>query len=363
VCVRVQCDGLMRLSLGRWTCNCVFLAPQPFYHAAQVMWHRSMGLAPGGRGEGQPRVLQVAGKVDVPYCNNGEGWEARFDTVCGMAFSEPRGALIIADTGNNRVRMVVLKSPFMVSTVSGGAIMGHRNGKLRHAQFNMPYDVAVDASGSMIYVTDYRNQALRAINLHAATVQTLYLCNHLQHPTSIRIEKNAYLIVVCATTERVFRFGIRTSSSADISPNAAGARHATQIQVTPNGNVLMYRARVDNAKSLVLSVRDPVKAGILFSIDVVMPLLNICFVQDTMYALLSQRLHKIHFELDPDVLKMLYLAVHTCKPELHGTPSPMALLSFCLLRIVIGFTNRPFYAPVLEWFFYCLSCCGCFSRR
>jgi len=294
----------------------------------------------------RPRVLQVAGKIDVPYCNNGEGWEARFDTVRGMAFCEPRGALIIADTGNNRVRMVVLKSPFMVSTVSGGATVGHRNGKLRHAQFNMPYGVAVDASGSMIYVTDYRNQALRAINLHTATVQTLYLCSHLRHPTSIRIEENAYLIVVCATTERVFRFGIRTSSSVDISPNQAGARHATQIQVTRSGNVLMHRASVGNVDSSLLSVRDQ-KACLFFVIDVTMPLHSMFFVQDTMYALLDQRLHTIHFELEPGVVKMLFLAVHTRKAELHATPSPMALLSFCLLRIIIGFTNRPFCPPIL----------------
>ena len=225
-----------------------------------------------------------------------------------------------------------------------------KGAKAKPSQFklqdNTPYGVAVDASGSMIYVTDYRNQALRAINLHTATVQTLYLCSHLRHPTSIRIEENAYLIVVCATTERVFRFGIRTSSSVDISPNQAGARHATQIQVTRSGNVLMHRASVGNVDSSLLSVRDQ-KACLFFVIDVTMPLHSMFFVQDTMYALLDQRLHTIHFELEPGVVKMLFLAVHTRKAELHATPSPMALLSFCLLRIIIGFTNRPFCPPIL----------------
>jgi len=293
-----------------------------------------------GTAQSTRRAIQVAGKLDVAHGNNGEGWEARFDCVCGMIFCESRGALIISDTGNNRVRMVSLTSPYMVSTVCGGAQMGHEDGKNANAKFRFPYGVAANSSGSMIYVTDNGNHAVREIDMAVGTTRTLYYRGLLEHPTSIRINKDAFLLVVCSSTDQVLRLGIENSSIGVVAPQHTEFDRESAIEITPGGKLLMYRTSPVNTGCYTMSVRDPQSAGIILSIDMTMPLHNITFVDNTMYSLINKRLYKLHFELHEAVVQLLFLAVQTRKTNLNVIN--ISMLSVCLIKIIIDFANRPF---------------------
>jgi len=70
------------------------------------------------------------------------------------------GNVYVADVTNNRIRKI--SSAGKVTTLAGSGTSGNANGTGVAAQFNFPYDVAIDASGN-VYVTDYMNDRIRKI--------------------------------------------------------------------------------------------------------------------------------------------------------------------------------------------------------
>lgn len=94
-------------------------------------------------------VATIAGGVREGF-GDGVGGQALFNSPSAIAIA-PDGNLIIADTGNNRIRR--LTPTGQVSTVAGDGTA---------AQFNGPIGVAVDASGN-IYVADSYNDRIRLI--------------------------------------------------------------------------------------------------------------------------------------------------------------------------------------------------------
>jgi len=70
------------------------------------------------------------------------------------------GNVFIADVGNNAIRKVT--SAGVVTTFAGQATAGFTNATGTSAQFNGPYDIAVDASGN-VYVADGNNNSIRKI--------------------------------------------------------------------------------------------------------------------------------------------------------------------------------------------------------
>lgn len=80
---------------------------------------------------------------------DGTGADSRFHTPCGIALSQDR--LIVADTGNARVRVVRFDGT--VSTLAGTGEVGFHDGLLASALLVEPTGVAVDAGGT-IFITD-----------------------------------------------------------------------------------------------------------------------------------------------------------------------------------------------------------------
>ncbi len=103
-------------------------------------------------------VRTIAGGSDASFVDSGVGADARFHTPCGIALA-PDGALIVADTGNNRVRRVELNGA--TRTIAGTGEKSGDDGLLFSASFNEPIGIAVDTDGT-IYVADSRGSALRS---------------------------------------------------------------------------------------------------------------------------------------------------------------------------------------------------------
>ena len=105
---------------------------------------------------GQVRTL--AGGEEPGYRDAATGAEARFDTPCGIAV-DVDGSLIVADSGNHRLRRVLLNG--LVKTITGTGPQGVADGTFEEASFNEPTGVTVDKDGT-IYVTDAGGSAVRA---------------------------------------------------------------------------------------------------------------------------------------------------------------------------------------------------------
>lgn len=84
---------------------------------------------------------------------------ARFTNPAGLTI-DTLGRLYVADTGNNRIRVVATDGS--VSTLSGTGTAGAANGAGVAAEFNGPTGIARDASG-FVYVTESGSHAVRKI--------------------------------------------------------------------------------------------------------------------------------------------------------------------------------------------------------
>ncbi len=105
------------------------------------------------------RVRTLAGGGEPGYKDAESGADARFDTPCGIAV-DTDGSLVIADTGNHRLRRVTLEGA--VTTIAGTGEAGAADGRPEAATFNEPTGLTIDAGGSL-YVADAAGAAVRVL--------------------------------------------------------------------------------------------------------------------------------------------------------------------------------------------------------
>lgn len=113
---------------------------------------RIVRIAPDGTAQTIAGTAGVAGSQD--------GMQATFMNPTGLAVAA-NGDVFIADTGNNKIR--VLSPDGNVSTLAGNGTAGFMDGAGSQAQFSGPTGVAVDAAGN-VYVADQGNQLIRLID-------------------------------------------------------------------------------------------------------------------------------------------------------------------------------------------------------
>ncbi len=89
---------------------------------------------------------------------DGTGSEAKFYYLTGVTVDANKN-IYVADKDNHKVRKV---TPAGVVTTLAGAASGFADGTGSAAQFNQPYDVAVDSDGN-VYVADAGNHKIRKI--------------------------------------------------------------------------------------------------------------------------------------------------------------------------------------------------------
>ena len=111
-------------------------------------------------------VTTVAGSGQAGYFD-GAGSSAQFNAPYALAIG-PGGKIYVADTGNLRIRIVATDGT--VSTLAGSGQSGYTQGAVTSASFNSPRAIAVDGKG-VVYVGDTGNHAIRRI--FGGTVDTL----------------------------------------------------------------------------------------------------------------------------------------------------------------------------------------------
>ena len=112
-------------------------------------------------------VSTLAGKYGG-YAD-GQGTDAAFGAPAGVVV-DGAGNLYVADDRNNRIRKV--SSSGLVSTLAGSGIAGYADGQGILARFNRPLGVALDSTGSYLYVVEYMNVWIRRVNTASGLVST-----------------------------------------------------------------------------------------------------------------------------------------------------------------------------------------------
>jgi sugar lactone lactonase YvrE len=107
--------------------------------------------------DAEGRVRTVAGGGEPGFADAANGAPARFDTPCGIAVDRD-GTLVVADTGNHRLRRV--QPDGAVFTIAGTGTQDSFDASLLSASFNEPTSVAIDDEGT-IYVAEAGGSGVR----------------------------------------------------------------------------------------------------------------------------------------------------------------------------------------------------------
>ncbi|HJP93059.1 MAG TPA: NHL repeat-containing protein [Pyrinomonadaceae bacterium] len=162
--------------------------------------------------------------------SDGVGAAASFNTPSGLALS-PDGDLLVADTGNNRIRKITPEG--QVSTVAGDGTAGYIDGPAAQARFNGPIGVAVDSQGN-IYVADTYNDRIRLITKDGR-VSTV--ADSLDTPCGVAVMSSGS-IVIADTGNNLLRKitpdgNVTTLPTQDLSsPTGLAVSHDNFIYVT-----------------------------------------------------------------------------------------------------------------------------------
>jgi DNA-binding beta-propeller fold protein YncE len=96
-------------------------------------------------------VVTVAGAIGLSGFADGQGKLARFSKPTGIAYDAPRRRLLVADTGNDRIRAIDL-STAAVTTLAGTDSGQPSDGPAAVARFNSPTAVTAAADGRVFFV-------------------------------------------------------------------------------------------------------------------------------------------------------------------------------------------------------------------
>lgn len=128
-------------------------------------------------------ILVLAGKSGLTGAGYADdiGTRAQFNDPKGMVYSAARNGLVIADYGNSAIRFLDLTTR-NVTTLGGiGQQDGWADGGVGTSQFSFPASVDIDTNSGTIYVADFGNGLIRAID--SATNTTTYIDLAAASPT------------------------------------------------------------------------------------------------------------------------------------------------------------------------------------
>jgi sugar lactone lactonase YvrE len=169
-------------------------------------------------------IVNFAGSSAATAGNTGDGgssFSALLNTPRGLAFDSVNNVMYIADTGNNRVRRVVLSTQIISNFAgSSGGSSGNagNNGLATSALLTAPQGVAMDSANGILYIADTGNNQIRKVFL-AAVPMNIELQVVSNSPSSIVIDSINDEIIFTNTSAMLIR---KCPSSSNTATTIAG---------------------------------------------------------------------------------------------------------------------------------------------
>jgi sugar lactone lactonase YvrE len=147
-------------------------------------------------------IVTVAGSGQKGYCGDGgPATKACFNypSAIAVAGSGSSAVLFIADTSNERIRQVSLKTG-LITTVAGNGQQGYSGdgGPAKNASFYFPQGVAVDSRTHVLWIADTFNSAIRRVD-STGTITTFVVggfCDlDVCFPVGMKIDPDGNLLV------------------------------------------------------------------------------------------------------------------------------------------------------------------------
>jgi hypothetical protein len=113
----------------------------------------------------------VAGGDNAGF-RDGAFAQARFNNPSGLCFDDTGNQLFIADSGNQRIRVIYLDRNNDVETLAGTGAAGQMDGPLSSATFNFPTRLAA-LPENRLAVYDAGSNLIRLIDLKTKNVSTI----------------------------------------------------------------------------------------------------------------------------------------------------------------------------------------------
>ncbi len=207
-------------------------------------------------------VSTVAGDGEPGYVD-GPAAQARFDAPVGVAV-DPRGNLYVADTYNDRIRVIARNG--QVSTVAGGNGPGYVDGEASVARFDTPCSLVVAADGTLI-VADTGNHRLRKITRdgQVSTVPVTFPANanpgDLRRPLGLALTHDGFLYTTEPDRARVVQIApdgaarVIAGGGAGYADGADAGRFNQPSGIALDSLGALYVA--DSANYLVRKLGDP----------------------------------------------------------------------------------------------------------
>lgn len=230
-----------------------------------------------------PMVEAFAGSPGSAGWRDGPGSSALFSRPTGMA-STAAGQVIVADTGNNRIRLIENDPQHTVRTIAGNGTFGFRDGPGADAMFYNPNSLAMGPDGAT-YVADSENHVIRRIennpptwtvSTYAGVPQQAGFANgppnaaRFNRPAALAFDSqgNLYVAEVSGHRIRMIRAGTREVSTyagtgisesrdSDVGTNASFAAPSA-ISVASTGEMYILDAYSQYVRRISPSGNHPV---------------------------------------------------------------------------------------------------------
>ena len=132
----------------------VAIGPDGTIYVADTYNDRVRAVSAGGQ------VRTVAGGGAPGDVDHTDGGAARFNTPCGVAIA-PDGSLVVADTGNHKLRRV--ETGGATATLAGTGAAGNQDGPPSFATFGELIGVAFDSEGNLYVADAGRSASVRVV--------------------------------------------------------------------------------------------------------------------------------------------------------------------------------------------------------
>jgi uncharacterized protein (TIGR03437 family) len=207
-------------------------------------------------------ISTIAGGQYGSAGDKGQATAASLANPSGLAL-DSSGNLYIADTNNNKIRVV--SSTGIINTAAGNGSLGFAgdNSLPSQAEFRFPFGLSFDSSGRLL-VADTGNERIRAIQL-GVTMQTVAgnglfrstvdgtpaLQGFLFSPTGVAIDSSGVLyvsdtadnlvkkITTSDLTDRWAGIGIPSINGYGGAATTAGLDNPTGLTIDPRGNLII----------------------------------------------------------------------------------------------------------------------------